>query len=303
MLQLMRQHWRKICRFSTQVFNDGVLNDFHLSYVETRCEKMSISIIPEIEDLQACLDFTAQHHLGWEFNDFMYPDILDNQAEMARLIEIYRSGGLPPTRSLHGAFLDIAVHSSDSRIRKVSDERVNESIDAANALACQKVIFHSNFISNYTTQLYLDNWVSKNVKYWTAKSKQYPDVDLLIENMFDMTPYLLQRLAEEMSEVPRFGICLDYAHAEVFGNGTNSCNGFVRSLAPYVRHIHLNDCDLRHDLHLTIGEGMLNWDQFAELYAECMSGASILIEINGLEQQKRSLDFLQELFARRGITL
>ena len=109
---------------------------------------MSISIIPEIEDLQACLDFTAQHHLGWEFNDFMYPDILDNQAEMARLIEIYRSGGLPPTRSLHGAFLDIAVHSSDSRIRKVSDERVNESIDVANALACQKVIFHSNFISN-----------------------------------------------------------------------------------------------------------------------------------------------------------
>ena len=55
--------------------------------------------------------------------------------------------------------------------------------------------------------------------------------------------------------------------------------------------------------HLPIGDGLIDWERFAEHYAQSMSGASILIEVKGLEKQKRSLDFLLELFSRHGITV
>lgn len=264
---------------------------------------MSVSIIPNTANLPETIEFSAEYHLGWEFNDFMFPTVLDNEKEAARLIDLYQSHGMPQERSLHGAFLDVTVHSDDARIRDVSDLRIHQSIDAAKALECCKVIFHSGSIPNFHDKAYCDNWVRKNAAYWTAKTQQYPNIDLLMENMFDMTPDLLLRLAEELNGVSHFGICLDYSHATIFGEGEHSADEFVKALAPYVRHIHLNDCDLRHDSHLPIGDGLIDWERFAALYAEQMSSASILIEVNGLERQKRSLDFLLELFMRHGITL
>ena len=266
-------------------------------------QNMPVSIIPDVTRLPETIEFSTQYHLGWEFNDFMFPTVLDNEDEIARLTDVYQSHDMPRVRSLHGAFLDVTVHSSDARIREVSDLRINQSIAAAQALSCGKVIFHSGSIPNFHDKAYCDDWVKKNAAYWTAKTQQYPGIDLLMENMFDMTPDLLLRLGEELNGVSCFGICLDFAHATVFGEGEYSADEFVKTLAPYVRHIHLNDCDLRHDLHLPIGDGLINWDRFAELYAEQMKGASMLIEVKELEGQKRSLDFLLELFTRHGITL
>ena len=59
-------------------------------------------------------------------------------------------------------------------------------------------------------------------------------MDLQMENMFDMAPDLLLRLAEELSGVSNFGVCLDYSHATIFGKGTYSANEFVMTLAPFV---------------------------------------------------------------------
>ena len=264
---------------------------------------MPVSVIPDPAKLPECIEFSAQHHLGWEFNDFIYPSVLDNEKETARLIELYHSHDMPRVRSLHVAFLDVTVHSDDPRIRDVSDLRVHQSIQAASALQCGKVIFHTGLIPNFRDKAYRDNWVKKNTACWTAKTRQYPGIDLLMENMFDMAPDLLLRLAQELDGVSGFGICLDYSHATIFGGGQQSADVFVKALAPYVRHIHLNDCDLVHDGHLPIGSGLIDWDRFAGLFAEHMHRASILIEVTGLEGQKRSLDFLLELFARHGITL
>ena len=262
-----------------------------------------IYVIPDAERQQEYVVFSRQYGLGWEFNDFMIPSVLDDEEEKARIIGIYRSVDKPAQLNLHGAFLDVTVHSSDSRIREVSDFRIEQSINIARALGCRKVIFHTNTIPNFIDKFYCDDWVRKNAEYWTDKARRNPDVDLLMENMFDMTPELMARLAEEIRDVRNFGLCLDYSHASIFCKCENGADRFVEKLAPYVKHIHINDCDLQHDGHLPIGDGMIDWDRFAEHYAERLSGATILIEVKGLERQKRSLEFLLELFARHGITI
>ena len=260
-----------------------------------------IYVIPDAEKLPEYVEFSRQYDLGWEFNDFMYPSVLEDEEIKAGIIDKYRSYDMPARLSLHGAFLDVTVHSGDVRIRDISDFRIDQSIEVAKALGCRKVIFHSNIIPNFIDAFYCDDWVSKNAEYWTAKARQNPDIDLLMENMFDMTPDLMARLAEEISDVPNFGLCLDYSHASIFCAGGSSADIFVDKLAPYVKHIHINDCDLMHDGHLPIGDGMVDWERFAEHYSGRMSGASVLIEVKGLERQKRSLEFLTELFARYGI--
>lgn len=264
---------------------------------------MQIFVIPDLNDIEECCAFTKANDLGWEFNDFMLPNVLDNTEETARIIAEYSFHDLPQVRNTHGAFLDIAVSSSDSRIREASDFRVNQSIELADKMNCGSVIFHTNFIANFTDKHYTDGWVEQNAKYWTAKIAEYSNINILVENMFDMTPELLARLADKMKDVERFGVCLDYAHSAVFGGDKKSPDRFVRALYPYVRHIHLNDCDLKHDLHLAAGDGLIDWENFAENYLEYMNGVPILLEVRGLEKQKRSLDFLGELFARRGVII
>lgn len=262
---------------------------------------MQIFIIPDLNDIEECCAFSEENNLGWEFNDFMLPNVLDDTEKIERIISQYSFHELPQVRNTHGAFLDITVASSDSKIRAASDFRVNQSIELAERMGCGAVIFHTNFIANFTDKHYVDGWVEQNAEYWTAKTAECGNVNILIENMFDITPQLLSRLAKKMKGAQRFGVCFDYAHSVVFGRGKKSPDRFVRALYPYVKHIHLNDCDLKHDLHLAVGDGLIDWDVFAEQYLEYMNGVPILLEVRGMEKQKRSLDFLQELFARHGL--
>ena len=264
---------------------------------------MQIFVIPDLNDIEEYCAFTKANGLGWEFNDFMLPNVLDDAEQTARIIGEYKQCDLPQICNTHGAFLDIAVSSSDSRIREASDFRVNQSIDIAGEINCRSVIFHTNFIPNFTDKHYTDGWVEQNAEYWTAKINQYPNINILVENMFDISPDLLSRLADKMKEFERFGVCLDYAHSVVFGRSKKSPDRFVRALYPYIKHIHLNDCDLKHDLHLAVGDGLIEWERFAENYLEYMNDVPILLEVKGLEKQKRSLDFLRELFARRGVII
>ncbi len=264
---------------------------------------MQIYVIPELNNLDASVSFSKCNALGWEFNDFMQPDVLGDQKETQRIIGQYRECEMPRFRSIHGAFMDILPHSYDVKIRSVAYERIGQSLAVANSLRCDRIVFHTNLVHNFISKSYIDNWLEKNAEYWMSTAGKNPDITILMENMFDMTPDAIAALAERMNGVSNFGVCLDYAHSIIFGKADKSGELFVRTLAPYVRHIHLNDCDLIHDLHLAVGDGQIDWDEFAELYGNYLSGVPILIEVNGIENQKRSLDYLSERMTRHGIAI
>lgn len=119
-------------------------------------------------------------------------------------------------------------------------------------------------------------------------------LSIYIENMFDTDPQLLARLGEAMKEHTNFGICLDYAHAQVFGD-EKELENWVVSLAPYVRHIHINDNDFTKDLHLAVGNGKINWQEFKRYYTTYFPEASVLLEVTGLEKTKQSLAYIRQL--------
>lgn len=254
-----------------------------------------LMIIPQRDSIEEYMRLADEYGCGFEYNDFFTPKLLDDEEELNKCIELYnKTGNKPRFSTVHGAFFDVTVFSDDPRIMEVSELRVNQSLEVAKRLGAHAVIFHTNYIPNFRVDSYMDGWVEKNVLFWSRKLKEYPELSIYIENMFDTDCELLGRLGERMKDYSNFGICFDYAHAHVFGD-EKDIDIWVRTLAPYVKHIHINDNDFDKDSHLALGDGRIDWKKFKNYYQKYLKGASVLLEVTGIEKTRQSLEYIKNL--------
>lgn len=252
-------------------------------------------VIPKEAQIKEYLELANKYNLGFEYNDFFLPELLDDADKLEERIYFYKlCKDMPRYNTLHGAFLDVTIFSDDKRIKEVSDFRVEESISIARQLGAKAIVFHTNYVTNFYLDSYRESWVQKNAMYWREKLHKYQDIKIYIENMFDTDWELLAKLGDAMKDEERFGICFDYAHAHVFGE-IEDIEQWVSALAPYVKHIHINDNDFVSDLHLSLGTGKINWYKFKEYYEKYFNKASVLLEVTGIEKTKESLEFIRNL--------
>ncbi|MCD8156921.1 MAG: sugar phosphate isomerase/epimerase [Clostridiales bacterium] len=244
---------------------------------------MKYSGIPDPEHLEEW----TRLGVPFEYDDFMYPRILDQKDETERRIRAYLRADRDRSRdTIHGPFLDIAVYSSDSLIRKVSDYRIRQVCEIALRLQVKAMILHTNLIPNFYEPNYRRGWIDRNEEYLTALLEDYPDLSIYMENMFDEEPDCLAALAKRM-QGKRFGICLDLAHANISKAGIDMWESIC---APYIAHYHINDNDGRVDAHLPLGERNIDW---ARVRPQMQRDVSILIEVNSPEKYKKSLAYLR----------
>lgn len=252
----------------------------------------TLYLIPDPARLEASCALSDRYRACFEYNDFYMPDLLDDPAALRERIALYRSLGREPGRdTMHGAFFDVIVHSDDPLIRAVGARRVEQSMEVATALGVRGVVFHTGAIATFFSNAYDENWVRANRAFWSDVCARYPGIQVFMENMFDTRYSLMLALAKEMTDVPNFGICLDYSHAGIFGKDPAA---WLNALAPYVRHIHVNDHDGRSDLHAPIGTGVTDWALFERAVSGAGIDPSILIETRSLENWEQSAGFLSQ---------
>lgn len=251
-------------------------------------------IIPRLENLEESLALAEKYGLGFEYNDFFPPAVLDDTKRQEEILLRYRAHRLPVRCTMHGAFLDVLVFSEDIAVRDVSLKRVAQSIEAAELIGAEGVVFHTNHNPLLTAESYRKNWLDRNERFWREILAEYPGAAVYMENMFDDSPDMLASLAERLADLRNFGVCFDYAHAASFGRNV-PLGEWVKKLAPYVRHLHINDNDLKNDLHLAVGSGRIDWTEFKEYYLEYFTGCTVLIETSGIEEQRRSAEFLDNI--------
>lgn len=252
-----------------------------------------LQIIPNENDLYAQLDLAEKYNLAFEYDDFFNPQVLENETEIDRLIALYKSTGRKLKEdTLHGAFLDVVIHSTDELMRQVANRRIHQSMDIAERLGVRAVVFHTNLIGNFKSDSYIAGWVDSSSSYYEKLASEYPKTDIYIENMFDTEYMPIKRLAENLKNVENFGVCLDYAHASVFSENPEK---WMNELAPYIKHVHINDNDLVSDSHEALGTGKIDWRVFKSKIVEQGYAGSILFEMNGIEKQKKSIEFFNTL--------
>ncbi|MCM1044304.1 MAG: sugar phosphate isomerase/epimerase [Candidatus Gastranaerophilales bacterium] len=250
-----------------------------------------IEIIPKREEIGKSLALADKYQAAFEYNDFYSPNVLDDPKQIDNLISFYLK--LPHDRSkdtLHGAFLDMVIHSADSQIRRISDYRMRQSMDIAKALGIRGVVFHTNLIANFRDKPYQENWLKQNRDYFLALATDYPDIEIFMENMFDLSPTMFAAFGEATKDCPTVHLCLDIAHAHLSDVPVAE---WIRQSYPYVRHLHVNDNDGISDLHLAVGQGSLDWEEFNRMARQYQLTSSLLVETSSVEGQAESLRFLE----------
>lgn len=251
-----------------------------------------IYMIPDFNNLEKTMELAEKYGAYFEYNDFFFPFVYSDEEEVKRRIQVYKA--LDRDRShdmLHGAFLDITIHSQDSEIRRVSEERVRQSLSIAEELGIRGVGFHANLIAGFYSKPYLDGWFAASEKFWRQMLWEFPTLDIYIENMFESRIEDLKRLAEAMKDEPRFGICLDYGHSLVFGKDRKD---WMEEIAPFIRHCHINDNNLTDDSHWSVGSGIINWKHFSVKMREKELEPSVLIEVKELENFEKSIIYMKK---------
>jgi len=86
-------------------------------------------------------------------------------------------------------------------------------------------------------------------------------------------------------------VCLDYAHATI---SKVPAKEWLDVLKPYIKHMHINDNDLKDDQHKALGNGDIDYQEFTKLMQENKMEVSVLVEVSKLEDQKASLEYMTE---------
>ncbi len=247
-------------------------------------------IIPDRAEMETSLRLAEEYGCAFEYNDFYIPSVLDDRKKQEEIIELYakyRSDFSEDT--MHGAFFDVTIHSSDPLIRDASILRVRQSMEIAKRMGMKGVVFHTGRLAGFRSESYLELWHETNLRFFMELAEEYPQQQIYMENMFDEAPDVLARLADAMKEVENFGVCLDYAHAALTDCSQRE---WVQALAPYIRHMHVNDNNFSDDLHQPVGDGQIDWKEYDSLMRQYQIASTVLIEVRSCNGQEKSLQYM-----------
>ena len=149
-----------------------------------------ILIIPDKDNIEGSLSIAKKYSLGFEYNDFFYPDVLDDEKRLNEIIKEYKKYDLPHYSTVHGAFFDVIPFSLDSKIKEVSELRIEQSIATAYRIGAKAVVFHTNYNPFLNVSAYIEGWIKVNVKFWSEMLEKYPDIYIYLENITYIIKYL-----------------------------------------------------------------------------------------------------------------
>ena len=248
---------------------------------------MRFYIIPNINQLDKYLELSEKYDFGFEYNEFYEPHILDSN-ELDSYIYRYKSLNRK-NDTLHGVFYDITLNSNDPLIKDASFKRVEQSFIIAKKLNVKGIVFHTNYITWMKDEYYINNYIEKTKEVFEYLVKKY-DMDIYIENMFDLEPFILKELLDKCNN-KRINCCLDIAHASI---SNVSLDIWFKELKKYIKHIHINDNDLKIDMHEEIGKGKIDYKKAFNLINNLDNNdeLSILIEIKDYDKALNSYNYI-----------
>ncbi len=236
------------------------------------------------------LHFAEEYGCNLELGTFAYADALDR--DWHRVVKAHQRAlsAFKGKVSLHGVFQDICIHSSDSRIAKVSKQRILRNMDIARELDVKYVVFHANFNPFVYGELYRSNWLARNASFWREVLDKYEST-VLLENFWEPSPEIFNALLFDVN-LPRLKICLDTGHINAFSKVL--FEEWVAKLGGQVPYMHFSDNMGRSDQHLGIGCGTIDWQALTAALRKYEVSPEIALETETIKKTAESLNFLEK---------
>jgi sugar phosphate isomerase/epimerase len=208
----------------------------------------------------------------------------------------YMAGTLNIEFALHAPFADINIATLDYKLRRFVIRRLERSIQHAHQLDCPLWVFHpgspsaiSSFYPGLDWRINLEA-----VKTLLELGRKH-NVKIAIENTPEPFPSLMKstndfsRFYEELGE--DIGLALDIGHANLNGQTKE----FMSRFRDKIVHIHVSDNDGKQDLHLGVGKGTVDWQEFVQAVKRMQFHGVVMIE--SVQDAKQSLQVLREFFS------
>ena len=227
-----------------------------------------------IRRIQVCIPFRLlkEKYLPVVLENRINPEIgIDGEVidthskkDFLEMVSILRQEGLLIT--LHGPFYDLVPGGMDKKILKATRERLKQAFDLIPVFEPLSIVCHTG----YQRKRYHEvekKWLDTALETW-APLVQYlrgTGTTLMIENVYERTPRMLQKLLRGLNS-EKVGFCFDAGHMNVFSE--TSMQGWLKTLGPFLKELHLHDNDGTSDDHLAIGAGEIDFESLFEYVEE-----------------------------------
>jgi sugar phosphate isomerase/epimerase len=196
---------------------------------------------------------------------------------------------------VHAPWAGINIAVPSPVLRRAVLKRLEKSISYAKQLDCRLWLFHPGSKTALSHIYPGKDWkLNLNSIRTLLRAARREGVEVAIENIPEPYPNLMkstgdfQRFYEELDD--EIGMVLDVAHANLNGQ----IQDFMKQFHERIVHMHVSDNNGTNDLHLGLGYGSINWENFAKTVKEVKYGSLIVLE--STDHVKESLQALHELF-------
>jgi sugar phosphate isomerase/epimerase len=221
---------------------------------------MNFPVVPVLDEIAA---FAG---LGFDYLELaMDPPMAHHRilhAARGSIRKALKSSGLGLVCHLP-TFLSTADLTESVRLASIAEMR--QSMEVAAELGCDKVILHPSMASGMGVFI-LDEVKRHAFDFLAtmAASAERLGVAICLENMFPR--YGIGVEPDDFGEIfdrfPSLGLTLDTGHANIGDRRGRRLKGLVSRFGQRIGHIHISDNRGRHDDHLAVGQGSVN---FADL--------------------------------------
>jgi len=240
--------------------------------------------------LSTYLDFVIARNINPEI--FFSAETLDHiiWEELAAQSQTLHAAGLACT--IHAPFLDLNPGALDPTIRAATLRRFQQVFQAADLLRPLVIVFHPGF----DELRYNDNrmaWLKNSISFWQELLPRAKEIGCIIavENIFEKEPSTLRGLLEAIDD-PFFRHCFDVGHWNMFT--TVSMDTWFSELGPFIAECHIHDNHGKHDEHLPLGEGLIDFDKAFELLKQYAPDTVWTIEAHTKERLERALQAIKK---------
>lgn len=250
-------------------------------------ELPTVGVALMVEHLERHHNWLIEGQRDLELQDFYHPDVLDG--DWADRVAVARRwlAGYDGRMGIHGPFQELPLNARDPAIRAVVRRRLEQGLEAAEAIGATHVVIHSPFTTWDSHHIDaapggVEAAIAQCHQTLGPLVKRAEEIGTMfvIENIEDKNPHLWAALARSFDS-PAVKCSLDTGHAHYAHGSTGGppVDHFIRVAGKDLAHIHLQDADGYADRHWRPGQGTIHWHALFEAIEETGANPRLIIEL------------------------